>query len=317
MVSRVFKLGRWYESKDEVRRSFGEYWKGILLSEGNVAIVFNYRGARRLHYGDRLDYKKGTILYIGEGKSGNQQRNARNAALIQAKKSQTPIDVFLDCGEVFTPKKLLYAGKWLVSGYRYTALSHSNARRVYKFSLTPTSKDILEFLRFSFSALGQNTDFEKDLDSFARSRSRIYAKHSSVIRSRDNVVGEIGEYFAIKAFNQHFARHHLIRLDGAHRDIDAIQVGTGRRVAIKTISAVPSSTSSIWSKNLAEAVDSFLICLIDQASLRPRFVISIGVRTSLRHLRPDRYQGSMKLNVSPAFLAESRFLVGRKSDWQG
>lgn len=317
MASQIFKLGRWYESKETVRRAFGEYWKGILLSEGKVAIVFNYRGARRLHYGDRLDYKKGTVLYIGEGKSGDQQLNARNKALILAKKSQTAIDVFLDCGDVFTPKKLLYAGKWRVSAYRYAALSRSDTRRVYKFSLNPTSQRILDFLRFSFSALGQNADFERDLASFARSRSHIYSRHSSVIRSRDNVVGEIGEYFSIKAFNTHFSDSHLIRLDGAHRDIDAIQVGTGRRVAIKTISTVPSSTSSIWSKNLTKAVDSFLVCLIDQASLRPRFVVMISAKKALKHLRRDRYQGSTKLKVAPALLREARFLVGRSSDsWQ-
>lgn len=315
MTNPVFKLGGWYESKSKVRKHFGEYWKGILRSRYSTAIIFNYRGARRVHYGDKLDYKNGRILYIGEGKSGDQSLNYRNAALVEAKESQTPVDVFLDCGDIFRPKRLLYSGEWQIDRYQYSMLSRAELRKVYKFSLTPTSPEIVEFLRFSFSALGRHAEFEKDLASFARARTRLYSRHPNIIRSRDNISGEIGEYFAIKAFNKQNPDQHLIRLTGVHRDIDAIQIGNGKRVAIKTISKVPSSTSNIWSRNLRDAVDLFIICLIDQQTLRPNFVISIATGRALQFVRKDHYQGSHKLHVSTELLQKASFLLGEKADW--
>jgi hypothetical protein len=315
MTNPVFKLGGWYESKNKVRKYFGEYWKGILSSSYKTAIIFNYRGARRVHYGDKLDYKNGRILYIGEGKSGDQLLNSRNAALIEAKESQTPVDVFLDCGDIFKPKRLLYSGRWQIDRYQYSTLSRSEPRKVYKFSLSPSSPKIVEFLRFSFSALGRHAAFEKDLASFARARTRMYSRHSNIMRSRDNISGEIGEYFAIKAFNKQNPDQHLIRLTGAHRDIDAIQIGNGKRVAIKTISKIPSSTSNIWSRNLQDAVDLFVICLIDQQTLRPILVVSIATGRALQFVRKDRYQGSHKLHVSVEFLQKATFLLGEQADW--
>jgi hypothetical protein len=315
MATRNFKLGRWYESKDDVRRFFGEYRKGILRTSRRTAIIFNYRGARRVHYGDRLDFKTGKILYIGEGKRGNQIANARNQSLIDASKSKKPIDVFLDCGDLFKPKRLLYAGRWVVSNYRYSALNRQEPRKVFKFSLVPATEKVLDFLHFSFSALGRNPAFEDDLKQFAKARSRLYALHSDVLRSRDNISGEIGEYFAIKAFNRKAGKKHLIRLTGSFRDIDAIQIENGKRIAIKTISTVPSSTSNIWSKDIMASVDAFLVCCLNHETLTPDFVASITVKQAFGHLKIDRYQGTNKLKIGADLLRRARFLEGDKSHW--
>lgn len=315
MATKNFKLGRWYESKDDVRAYFRQYWKGILLSKRRTGIIFNYRGARRVHYGDRLDFKAGKIVYVGEGKKGNQTRNTRNAALVDAKATEKLIDVFLDCGDLFKPKRLLYAGKWSVISFRFGALSRVKLRKVYKFTLVPCDDKILDFLHFSFSALGNNTKFEKDILRFAKLRSRLYKSHADVLRSRDNISGEVGEYWAIKAFNKTVNERHLIRLTGSFRDIDAIRIGNGQRVAIKTISKVPSTTSNIWSKDLESSVDVFLICYLNPQTLRPVFVASLTLKQVLAHLRHDNYQGARKLKISTDLLKRAKFLVGDKTRW--
>jgi hypothetical protein len=107
-----YQLGKWYEAKRQVRAAYGEYWKGILLRGDRVAVIFNFHGARRIHYGDFFDPATGTIRYVGEGKTGHQVLNARNKRLRQMCGSGLPLDLFLDCGDLFSPKKLLYVGKW-------------------------------------------------------------------------------------------------------------------------------------------------------------------------------------------------------------
>src|SRR5262245_52360128 len=132
-----FKLGHWYAAKQDIRGSFREYRKGILRRDEKIAIIFAYRGARRVHYGDKLNYLKGEILYVGEGKRGNQRLTASNKALVNAMSSKTTVNVFLNCGDVFKPKKILFAGEWNVVRCRYASLREDRSRRVYQFTLRP------------------------------------------------------------------------------------------------------------------------------------------------------------------------------------
>lgn len=301
----VPQLGRWYEAKAQVRAAYGEYWKGILVGKRDTAIIFNYVGARRSHYGDHLDYASGKLTYIGEGKTGDQMPNARNRALLLAYQTGKPVHVYLDCGDLFMPKRLLYAGLWNVFDYHYEK-SKTEKRKVYRFKLKPSAPEILKFLHFTFSAIGDNPAFERDLKVFAKARAELYESHGDVIRAQDNIAGEIGEYFAIKAFNSTAGENHLVRLTGSHRDIDAIRIGTGQRFAIKTISKFPSTTSNIWSKDIASAVDYFLICLIDRKTLLPRAVFSIPTSKAQAYLRRDGHQGSLKLSVSPELVRRCR-----------
>lgn len=189
-----YRLGKWYPSKERVRSDFGEYRKGILLKEDRTAIVFNYTGARRIHYGDCLDPVAGTIKYMGEGKGGDQQLNPRNKRLSELRGKNSAVDVFLDCGDIFGPKHLLYVGKWQVDRVEYCLIS---GRMVYLFTLIPNSQGIIEFLRFTFFET-EHKLFEESVSEFAKVRVAMYRRFPEVLRVRDNVVGEIGEYFAVK-----------------------------------------------------------------------------------------------------------------------
>jgi hypothetical protein len=302
----IFKLGKWYESKEQVRAHFGEYWKGILLNEKDVGIIFNFEGARRKHYGDSLDYVKNQMTYIGEGKKGNQSKNARNQALLNAEITKKPIKVFLDCGDLFKPKKILYAGLWLINSHCYSSQS---GRKVFKFYLSPETQKTADLLAHTFSALGHHTDFERDLKRFALERRKLYTDHSSIVRARDNISGEIGEYFAIKAFNKANPENPLIRLTSGIKDIDAIQIGRGKRVAIKTVSKIPSATSNIWSKEVASSVDAFIIVYMDQDRLRPHATYYIPVTTAVKFLKKDNYQGKCwKLQITEELLRKAKTL---------
>ena len=299
-----FTLGRWYSSKDQVRAEYGEYWKGILLGKkDDIAVIFNFLGARRKHYGDEFDVDNRRILYVGEGKSGDQKENPRNLALIDAEKSGRSIRVFLDCGDVFSPKKLLFAGQWHVRGKEYVSV---DGRMVYRFRLEPEDQATAEHLVFTFGTLGANDNFESDLKSFAAVRQRLYAQHGSIVRSRDNIVGEIGEYFAIKKFNLKYPAQPLIRLSGSHKDVDAIQAGTGKRFAIKTIGKIPSMTSNIWSKNIAEAVDAFLVTYLDRDVLEPIRVFKVTASQAEPFFKMDQYQGCRKLRVDDNLIRISK-----------
>ncbi len=169
----TFKLGNWYQSKAQVRALYREYWRGILCRNNHLGIIFEYRGSRRIHYGDNLDYRKGQITYIGEGKKGDQKLTARNRALIAACETGKDVDVFLDCGDMFKPKRLLYAGKWVVEAHCYQPISQELKHKVFQFLLVPTKDqqaNILAFLSFTFDAVGLSASFEEDLKAFAMAR---------------------------------------------------------------------------------------------------------------------------------------------------
>lgn len=302
-----YQLGTWYPSKEGVRSDFGEYWKGILLKGKRTAIIFNYTGARRIHYGDCFDPTTGTIRYVGEGKEGDQQLNPRNKRLSELKDKKSAVDVFLDCGDIFSPKHLLYAGKWQIDRVEYCSIG---GRKVYLFTLTPHSQEIVEFLRFTFFET-EHQLFEKSVSEFAKVRVEMYQKFPEVLRVRDNVIGEIGEYFAVKALNSK-EKNPVIRLSSGLKNIDAVQIKNGRTYAIKTIGKFPHTTSNIWAKKPEEVVDDFVIVLMNRDSLQPICVMRMSARKATRHLKDDKYQGSKKLAVTMDFANEADVLMGRR-----
>lgn len=302
-----YRLGKWYPSKGRVRSDFGEYWKGILLKGDRTAIIFNYTGARRIHYGDSFDPATGTIRYIGEGKEGDQQLNPRNKRLSELKDKGSAVDVFLDCGDIFSPKHLLYAGKWQVDRVEYCLIGD---RKVYIFTLSPHSQVIVEFLRFTFFET-EHQLFEKSVSEFAQVRMAMYQNFSEVLRVRDNVIGEIGEYFAVKALNAR-EKNPVIRLSSGLKNIDAVQIRNGRTYAIKTIGKIPQTTSNIWATKPEEAVDDFVIVLINHDSLQPICVMRMSAKKLTRHFKDDKYQGSKKLAITMDFVNEAEVLMGRR-----
>lgn len=281
-----YQLGKWYEAKRQVRAAYGEYRKGILCKKNSVAVIFNFAGARRVHYGDSFDPGTGTIRYVGEGKTGHQVLNPRNRRLHQLCGSTGLLDVFLDCGDLFLPKKLLYAGKWAVMNSEYKAL---NGRKVYLFTLKAHTAKVIEFLKFTFFDT-QHAKFERSLKKFSKARHGFYQDFPDVLRTRDNIAGEIGEYFAIKALNQ-AEKNSVIRLSSGLKDIDAIQTRSGTTYAIKTIGKIPQTTSNIWAKKPAESVDYFVIVLLSHEYLAPTCVLKISSRKAVQFLKMDRYQG--------------------------
>ena len=300
-----YKLGKWYEAKRQVRAAYGEYWKGILLKGENVAVIFNFSGARRIHYGDFFDPKTGTIRYVGEGKTGDQRLNARNRRLREMADTAELLDLFLDCGDLFLPKKLLYAGKWSVVKSAYKLLG---GRKVYLFTLKAHAVRVINFLRFTFVDT-TNAEFERSLKRFARARHVIYDDFPEVLRARDNIAGEIGEYFAIKALNNS-EKNTVIRLSSGLKDIDAIQTGNGTTYAIKTIGKIPQTTSNIWAKEPEKAVDYFVIALLSHESLIPKCVLKLSSRKAAQFLKRDNYQGAWKLQISERFVRLAKLLQG-------
>jgi len=301
-----YKLGKWYEAKGRVRSDFREYWKGILIEGRRAAIIFNYTGARRVHYGDFFDPSAGVIRYVGEGKGGDQKLNARNKRLLEMKGTSDLLHVFLDCGDLFRPKKLLYAGRWHVRNADYRRL---DGRRVYVFTLSPDSDEIVEFLKFTFLDT-EHKKFEQSLTRFADLRSEMYRDYSEVLRVRDNIIGEIGEYFAVKALNR-TERNSVIRLSSGVKNVDAIQIKNGRTYAIKTIGRFPCKTSNIWASKPEETVDDFVVVLIDHERLRPRCVLRMSARKAAKYITDDSYQGSRKLMVNVEFAKGAQLLMGK------
>jgi hypothetical protein len=302
-----FQLGKWYEAKRQVRAGYGEYWKGILLKKSKVAVIFNFTGARRIHYGDFFDPATGTIRYVGEGKSGDQTLNPRNKRLHELCGSDSALDVFLDCGDLFSPKRLLYAGKWKVVKSDFKSLG---GRMIYVFTLKAKAGSVIEFLKFTFFDT-EYTKFERSLTSFSRARHAIYQDFPEVLRVRDNITGEIGEYFAIKALNRS-EKNSVIRLASGLKDIDAIQTKNGKTYAIKTIGKIPQTTSNIWAKVPAEAVDYFVVVLMGHEDLKPICVVKIGSRAASKFLKRDTYQGAWKLQVNEALLVRAKLLLGKR-----
>jgi len=300
-----YELGKWYEAKRQVRALYGEYWKGILLKEKNVAVIFNFAGARRIHYGDFFDPETGTIRYVGEGKTGDQLLNARNRRLQAMSGNAALLDLFLDCGDLFSPKKLLYAGKWSVVQSAYKLL---DGRKVHLFTLKAHSVSVINFLKFTFVDT-TNAEFERSLKRFAKARHVIYDDFPEVLRARDNIAGEIGEYFAIKALNKS-EKNTVIRLSSGLKDIDAIQTGNGTTYAIKTIGKIPQTTSNIWAKEPVRAVDYFVIALLSHQSLIPNCVLKISSRKAAQFLKRDNYQGAWKLQINERFVRLAKLLQG-------
>lgn len=73
MATSRYRAGDLYASKAQVRSHYREFWKGILMRDGRVAIIHAYRGlARRTHYWDALDPVSMTLMYIGEGIKGGE-----------------------------------------------------------------------------------------------------------------------------------------------------------------------------------------------------------------------------------------------------
>ena len=305
----TFKAGNWYESSREVRKKYGEYWKGILVRGHDISVIFEYVGSRRKHYGDELDLERGLLKYVGEGKSGDQQLNARNKALVEAKKNGISITVFFDCGDVFSPKRLLCAGKWVVNSYRYVTVG---SRKVFLFTLKPIDDEITKLMRFIFGAANAvNKSFERDLTAFSKARIRLYERHPDVVRSRDNIAGEIGEYFAVKVLNKALKCTPVIRLSANEKDIDAIQIGNGKTFAIKTIGKPYQSTSNIWSEEPGKHVNYFVIVYLDRDVLTPIYVLLVSARLASRYMKKDAYQGSKKLQVTPELVKRGKMLFGK------
>lgn len=302
-----YRLGKWYPSKGRVRYDFGEYWKGILLKEECTAIIFNYTGARRTPYSDYFDPSTGTIQYIGEGRDGDQHLNPRNKRLSELKDQGSTLDLFLDCGDIFSPKHLLYAGKWQVNRVDYCSIE---GRKVYIFTLTPHTQKIIDFLKFTFFET-EHTLFEESVRKFAKVRAAMYQNFPEVLRARDNVVGEIGEYFAVKALNSS-EKNQVIRLSSGVKNVDAVQIKNGRTYAIKTVGKIPQTTSNIWAANPEKTVDDFVIVLINHDSLQPICVIRMSAKKATRFLKDDKYQGSKKLAVTMNFVNEADVLMGRR-----
>ena len=299
-----FILGHWFSLKDQVCAEHGGSRGRILLgSKDVIAVIFDFLGARRTHYGDEFDIENRRIMYVGDGNTGDQKENPRNLALINAEKSGKPIRVFLDCGGIFSPKKLLFAGEWHVRGKEYVSVA---GRMVYRFRLEPEDRATTEHLVFAFGELGANDNFESDLRNFAAVRQRIHAQLGTNVRSMDNILGEIGRYFAINKFNLKYPAHPLIRLSGSHKDVDAIQAGTGKRFAIKTISIIPSMTSNIWTKNIDEIADAFLVTCLDCDILEPNLVFTVTMSQAAPFLKQNRVQGCRMLRVDEKLIGISK-----------
>ena len=223
------------------------------------------------------------IRYFGEGKIGDHVLNARNLALKDAAVSGRPVDVFLDCGDIFSPTKcLLSAGRWRID--RAVYMRHpSERRRVYSFSLSPIDSEIAKVLRLMFGSRGCDEGFERALKRFAPARAALYREYPQVLRARDSIAGEVGEYFAIRFYNGANPVLPLIRLRSSFKDLDAVQIKTGKRFAIKTIGRFPGMTSNIWSKAIDRAIDFFLVTYLDGLSLSPKFLLVISSKVAVRY----------------------------------
>lgn len=299
-----FTPGRWYSWKDQVRPAYDECGKGILLGRKNgIAVIVNVLGIPRKQGGDAFDGASRCLTCVVEGKAGDPKETPRDLALSNAEKSGSPIRVFLDCGNLFSPKKLLHAGEWHVRGKDCVSVG---GRTACRHRLEPDDPVAADHLAFAFGVLGANDGFESDLKAFAAARKRLHAQHGSLVKSGDNIAEGIGTYYAIKEFNLKHPAHPLIRLSGAHKDIDAIQAGTGTRFAIKTIGNIPSMTSNIWSKNIVDSIDAFLVTYLDRDLLEPIRVFIVTVSQAEPFLKKDQYQGCRKLRVDDNLIRISK-----------
>lgn len=309
MASQKFIAGELYAAKTKVRSEFREFWKGILVRDGRVAIIHAYRGlARRAHYWDALDPVSMTLKYIGEGLKGDQQLTPRNKALVEAASSGDPVEVFFDCGDIQLPvgndrkfeKHLLAGGRWRVVEAEYRRHASEN-RKVWQFSLVPVREETRRALQAVF--LESATGFETVLKRFAKVRSELYRDFDYILRARDSIAGHVGEYFAIKRFNGQYPGRPLVRVRSNFRDLDAIQAGSGNRYAVKTVTTTPQKTSNIWTPldELQRSIDGFLVLDLDPFELKPRTLFRLPVAKARKVWSPDAYQGAGKLLIDERF----------------
>lgn len=219
--------------------------------------------------------------------------------------------MFLDCGDLFRPKRLFYAGEWTVGGWDYTKERH---RWIFRFDLRPVLPDTVDTLRYTFLHESLLSHFDHDLRTFARQREHLYTAYPFVMRSRDNVAAEIGEYYAIRYFNRAPPHQALIRLRSGFRDVDAIQAGTGKGFAIKTTTRLGAPSSNIWSPLLKKnkqrsrpsiQIDQFIVVLLS-LDLKPLFVGVVPRRHIESIVRRDTYQNSLKFLIDKALLTHRK-----------
>lgn len=155
--------------------------------------------------------------------------------------------------------------------------------------------------------LDSATGFEAKLKRFARARHEMYETFGHILRARDSIAGQIGEYFAVKRFNSRFREQPLVRVRSNFRDLDAIQTRSGKRYAVKTVTSAVSKTSNIWTPldELSDLIDGFLILDLDPNELTPRNLFRLPVRKAERFWSFDGYQKAGKLTVDDRFRAEA------------
>jgi hypothetical protein len=305
----TFKAGELYASRSQVRARYREFWKGILVRDGQVAIIQAHRGlARRIHYRDSLDPESMTLHYVGEGKSGDQKLTRANQALVDAASSGQGVEVFFDCGDIQLPygnergfeKHYLAGGSWRVVSARYH-WSAAEGRKVWSFTLVPRDESTRRVLQTIFldAALG----FERLLKQFARVRHDLYSGYEHILRARDSIAGHVGEYFAVKGFNAANRERPLVRVRSNFPDLDAIQTGSGTRFAVKTVTARRQNTSNIWTPlaDLPRTIDAFLVLDLDRDMLEPRGLFKLPVSKARRFWTIDSYQHTGKLIIDDRF----------------
>jgi hypothetical protein len=320
---KTFVVGKWYDSQRDLRTPTHNPAKGISRWRSRNFIVVTYHGSRRAPYDDKLDLGSGFLSYVGHGRTGDQERDHWNRILIEAYRTDDDVEAFLDCGDLFKPKQLMYAGKWKIIRWRRR---RENGRMVFRFLMVPSSPELLQDLRDTIMYPPENKQFEKALTRFAAARDRLYTDFAAVLRARDNAAGAVGEYFAIRAFNSSCSGQPLIRCSSSFRDVDAIQAGTSKGFAIKTVTRFPALSSSIWSDELGKRrrakvarksargggpvalIDRFIIVVLDQR-LRPRFIGHMDTPTARLFAKQDHYQGSNKLQVCEALVRHKRMVV--------
>lgn len=309
----TFKPGELYASRSQVRSEYREFRKGILVREGHVGIIVAYQGlARRVHYRNRLEFGPLRLVYVGEGHAakGDQKLTRSNVALVEAAKSGTPVNVFFDCGDIQLPagadktfeKHLVAGGEWRVASaeYRWSRTEH---RRVWRFVLVPGEEETRRTVEAIFGGEALQS-FEALLSRFAKVRRELYEGYDHVLRARDSIAGQVGEYFAVQGFNRRFPSHPLVRVRSNYPDLDAVQTKTGRRFAVKTVTGIPQKTSNIWSPlaELRDRLDDFLIVHLDPFELVPKSLYRLPAARAPDFWSKDKYQGSGKLSIDARFV---------------
>jgi hypothetical protein len=313
----TFKPGELYAARTQVRSKYHEFRKGILFREGHVAIIVAYRGlARRIHYEDRLAFDPLHLVYVGEGREGDQKLTRGNAALVEAARSGSPVTVFFDCGDIQLPsgsekkfeKHFVSGGAWHVGSARY-GWSRAENRRVWRFVLEPADEETRLTVEAIFAGEALQS-FETLLGRFAKVRRQLYEGYEHVLRARDSIAGQVGEYFAVQGFNRRFPELPLVRVRSNFPDLDAVQTKTGRRFAVKTVTGIPQNTSNIWSPldELRDRIDDFLVVHLDPFDLVPKSLYRLPAARAPDFWSKDNYQGSGKLKIDVRFQRIAREL---------